>query len=107
VRNAQTQCLSELIRLDRAAYEARATAARAALRVATALADVQRSGSHRAEVAVAATDAERKSAEAQAKAAQARWDEADLELQRKLQLRRSGAATERDVSQARTARDTS
>ena len=96
-----------LVQLDRAAFEARASAARAALRVANALAEVQRSGLHRAELGVAATEAERKSAEAQAKAAQARRDEADRELQRKLQLGRSGAATEREVSQARTVRDTS
>ena len=68
---------------------------------------MQRSGLHRAELGVAAAQAERKSAEAHAKALQARRDEADLELQRKLQLARSGAATDREVSQARTARDTS
>jgi HlyD family secretion protein len=96
-----------LVQLDRAAFKARASAARAALRVASALAEVQRSGLHQAELAIAAAEAERRSAEAQAKAAQARRDEADLELQRKLQLGRSGAATEREVSQARTARETS
>jgi HlyD family secretion protein len=96
-----------IIQLDRAAFEARASAAGADLRVASALSEVQRSALHRAEVAVAAAEAERKSAEAQAKAALARRDEADLELQRKLQLGRSGATTEREVSGARTARDTS
>jgi HlyD family secretion protein len=96
-----------LVQLDRAAFGARASAARAAVRVASALAEVQRSGLHRAELGVAAAEAERRSAEAQAKAAQARRDEADLELQRKLRLGRSGAATEREVSEARTARDTS
>ena len=96
-----------LAQLDRGAFEARVNGARAALKVATALAEVQRSGLHRAELGVAAAEAERKSAEAQAKALQARRDEADLELQRKLQLARSGAATDREVSQTRTARDTS
>ena len=96
-----------LVQLDRAAFDARVSAAHAALKVASAVAEVQRSGLHRAEIGVAAAEAERKSAEAQAKAAQARRDEADLELQRKLQLERSGAVTGREVSQARTARDTS
>ncbi len=96
-----------LAQLDRGAFEARVSGARAALKVATALAEVQRSGLHRAELGVAAAQAELKSAEAHAKALQARRDEADLELQRKLQLARSGAATDREVSQARTARDTS
>src|SRR6516162_5555834 len=81
-----------LVQLDRVAFEARASAAHAALRVASALAEVQRSGLHRAELGVSAAEAERRSAEAQAKAAQARGDEADLELQRKLQLGRTGAA---------------
>ena len=96
-----------LAQLDRGAFEARVSGARAALKVATALAEVQRSGLHRAELGIAAAQAELKSAEAHAKALQARRDEADLELQRKLQLARSGAATDREVSQARTARDTS
>jgi HlyD family secretion protein len=71
------------------------------------LTEVQRSALRRAELGVAAAQAEKKSAEAQANAAQARRDEADLELQRKLQLAKSGAATDREVSQTRTARDTS
>jgi HlyD family secretion protein len=96
-----------LAQLDRGAFEARVSAGRAALKVATALTEVQRSALRRAELGVAAAQAEKKSAEAQAKAAQARRDEADLELQRKLQLARSGAATDREVSQTRTARDTS
>ena len=96
-----------LAQLDRGAFEARVSGARAALKVATALAEVQRSGLRRAELGIAAAQTERKLAEAQAQAAQARRDEAGLELQRKLQLARTGAATDREVSQARTARDTS
>jgi HlyD family secretion protein len=60
-----------LAELDRGAFEARVSGARAALKVATALAEVQRSGLRRAELGVAAAQAERKSAEAQAKASQA------------------------------------
>jgi HlyD family secretion protein len=95
-----------LAQLDRGAFEARVNAGRAALKVATALVEVQRSALRRAELGVTAADAEKKSAEAQAKAAQARRGEAERELQRKLQLSRSGAATDREVDQTRTARDT-
>jgi len=96
-----------LAQLDRGAFEARVSGARAALKVAIALAEVQRSADRRAELGIAAAETARRSAEAQAKAAQARRDEAELELQRKLQLIRSGAVTDREVGQTRTARDTS
>ena len=93
--------------LDRAGFEARVSEARAALKVARALAEVHRSALRRAEIGIAAAQDERKTAEAQAKAAEARRDEAEKELQRKLQLARTGAATDRELSQARTSRDTS
>jgi HlyD family secretion protein len=93
--------------LDRAGFAARVAEARAALKVSRALADVQRSALRRAQIAIATAQAERKTAEAQAKAAEARRDEAEKELARKLQLTRSGAATDRELSQARTARDAS
>jgi HlyD family secretion protein len=96
-----------LAQLDRGAFEARVNAGRAALKVAAALVAVQRSALRRADLAIAAAESEKNAAEAQAKAVQARRDEAELELQRKLQLLRSSAATDREVSQTRTARDTS
>jgi HlyD family secretion protein len=96
-----------IAQLDPGAFEARVSGGRAALKVATALAEVQHAALRRAGLGVAAAEAEKKSAEAQAKAAQARRDEADLELQRKLQLAHSGAATDREVSQTRTVRDIS
>ena len=60
----------------------------------------------RAQVGVVKAGTARKLAEAQAAAAEARRDQAELELQRKLLLSRSGVATEREVSQLRTLRDT-
>src|SRR5436190_541463 len=46
-----------------------------------------------------------KMAEAQTAAAQARLDQAEKELQRKLQLVRSGTVTDRDLLQVQTQRD--
>ena len=95
-----------IAQLDRAAFEARVEETRAALKVAAALVQVQQSALKRAEVGVANAGTARKLAQAQAAAAQARRDQAELELQRKLLLSRSGVATEREVSQLRTLRDT-
>ena len=81
--------------------------ARAALKVAAALAEVQRSALRRAELGVAAAEAERRSVEAEAKAAQARSDQADLELQRKLQLARSGRRPTARSARRAPLRDTS
>jgi HlyD family secretion protein len=93
--------------LDRAGFKARVDEARAALKVKRALADVQRVTLRRAEIAIATAQGEQKMAQAQANAARARSDEAERELQRKLQLVRTGAATDREESQARASRDTS
>jgi HlyD family secretion protein len=93
--------------LDRAGFTARVDEARAALKVERALADVQRVALSRAEIAIVTAQDERKMAQAQANAAQARRDEAERELQRKLLLLRTGAVTDREVSQARVVRDTS
>jgi HlyD family secretion protein len=96
-----------LAELDRAGFKARVDEARAALKVEKALANVQRVALRRAEIAIATAQDERKTAQAQANAARARRDEAERELQRKLQLARTGAATDREESQARAFRDTS
>ncbi len=96
-----------LAELDRAGFKARVDEARAALKVERALADVQRVTLRRAEIAIATAQGERNMAQAQANAEQARLDEAERELQRKLQLTRTGAATDREESQARALRDTS
>jgi HlyD family secretion protein len=96
-----------LAELDRAGFKARVDEARAALKVERALADVQRVALRRAEIAIATAQDERKMAQAQANAAQAGRDEAERELKRKLQLARTGTATDREESQARASRDTS
>ena len=93
-----------IAQLDRAAFEARVEEARAALKVAAGLVQVQQSALKRAQVGAANAGTARKLAEAQAAAAEARRDQAELELQRKLLLSCSGVATEREVSQLRTLR---
>jgi HlyD family secretion protein len=93
--------------LDRAGFQARVSEARAALKVSRALTEVQRSALRRAGIAIATAEAEQKTAEAQAKSVEVRRDEAEKELQRKLALARTGSATDRELSQARTARDMS
>jgi HlyD family secretion protein len=96
-----------LAELGPAGFKARVDEARAALKVERALADVQRVALRRAEIAIATAQDERKMAQAQANAAQAGRDEAERELKRKLQLARTGTATDREESQARASRDTS
>jgi HlyD family secretion protein len=96
-----------LAELDRAGFKARVDEARAAVKVEGALGDVQRLALRRAEIAIATAQGELKMAQAQVNAAQARRDEAERELQRKQQLTRTGAATDREESQARALRDTS
>ena len=96
-----------LAELDRAGFKARVDEARAALKVERARAEVQRVALRRAEIAIATAQDEWKMAQAQANAAQTRRNEAEREFQRKLQLSRTGAATDREESQARALRDTS
>jgi HlyD family secretion protein len=93
--------------LDRAGFEARVAEARAAVKIARALADVQRSALRRAEIGIETARADKKTAEAQGKSAEVRRAEAEKELQRKLRLAGTGAATDRELSQAQTARDMS
>jgi HlyD family secretion protein len=94
-----------IAQIDQGIFAARVTEARAALSVAQATAQVQSAAEERARVAVANAQTAKKLAEAQSSASKARQDEAERELQRKLELARSGNAAERDLGQARAARD--
>lgn len=94
-----------LAQLDREIYGARVNEAKAALKVAEAMAHVQQAALERAGVAIANAGSAQKMAEAQAAAAQAKQGEAEKELQRKLELARSGFVADRELSQVRALRD--
>jgi len=94
-----------LAQIDQEIFAARVTEARAAFNVAGANAQVQTAALERARVAVANAQTAKKLAEAQFSANKARQDEAERDLQRKLQLARTGSVAEREVSQVRAARD--
>src|ERR1700746_324665 len=94
-----------IAQLDRNIYVARVNEAKAALKVARATAQVQQATLERARLAVLNARTARGLAEAQSAAIQARQDEAERELQRKSELARSGYVPDRELSQARAARD--
>jgi HlyD family secretion protein len=94
-----------IAQLDPEIFSARVNEARAALRVARANAQVQKAALERAVVAVANAQTAEKLAENQSTANKARQDEVEREFLRKLALARTGAGTERDLSQVRALRD--
>ena len=94
-----------IAQLDQEIFVARVHESRAALKVAQATAQVQRAAVERANVEVANAHTAQKMAEAQAAAAQARQSEVDKELQRKVELARTGNVTDRDLGQVRALRD--
>ena len=94
-----------LAQIDPEIYVARADEAAAALIVAKATAQIQEAALERAKAVVASARTAQKVVEAQTNALQAKQAEAEKELGRKLQLARTGAVADRDVSQARALRD--
>jgi HlyD family secretion protein len=94
-----------IAQLDQEIFTARVTEARAALSVAGATAQVQKAATERARVAVTNAQTAKKLAEAQFSANKARQDEAERDLQRKLELARTGNVAERELSQVRASRD--
>jgi HlyD family secretion protein len=94
-----------LAELDREIFVARVNEAKAALKVAMATEHVQQAALERARVAVINAQTAREMAEHQAAAVQARQGEAERELQRKLQLARTGIVADRDLGQVRMQRD--
>src|SRR6266853_178992 len=94
-----------IAQIDQEIFAARVNEARAALRVASATAQVEKAALERAKVAVVNAQTAEKLAEAQSAAIKARQDEVERELLRKLELARTGSGTERDLSQVRALRD--
>ncbi|PWT84361.1 MAG: HlyD family secretion protein [Proteobacteria bacterium] len=95
-----------IAKLDQEIFSARVNESKAALDVAETTAQVQVAALERATVAVANAKTAKRMAQAQLAAAEAKQDEVERDLQRKLQLVRTGSVTERDVSQLRAQRDT-
>ena len=91
--------------LDPGIYQAHVNETAAAVKVAEAKVRFQRATVERARLAVRRAAIDRQLAEDQAQGAQAKASEAERETQRKLQLARSGNAADRDLTQARAARD--
>lgn len=94
-----------IAQIDQEIFAARVKEARAALRVARATAQVQKAALERAKVAVANAQTAKKLAEEQSAANKARQDEVERDFLRKVALARTGAGTERDVTQMRALRD--
>ena len=94
-----------IAQIDREIFAARVNEARAALRVARATVQVQKAALERAKVAVANAQTAEKLAEEQSAANKARQDEVERDFLRKVALARTGAGTERDVTQMRALRD--
>src|SRR5215510_12482309 len=94
-----------IAQLDQEIFAARVNEARAAMSVARATAQVQKAALERAKVAVVNVQTAKRLAEAQSTAIKARQDEVERELQRKLQLARTGTASERELSQVQAQRD--
>jgi HlyD family secretion protein len=94
-----------IAQIDQEIFAARINEASAALSVAEATGEVQRAALERAKVLVGNAQTGKKLAEAQSAANKARQDEAERDLQRKLELVRTGSGTERELSQVRASRD--
>jgi HlyD family secretion protein len=94
-----------IAQLDQDVFVARVHESRAALKVANATAKVEEAALERAKVAIANARSAEKVAEAQAGAAAVRQSETDKELQRKVELARTGSVTDRDLGQVRALRD--
>ena len=94
-----------IAQIDPEIFSARVNEARAALSVGRATAHVQKAAVERANVAVLNARTAKKLAEAQSAAAKAKQDELEKDLQRKLELARTGSGTERELSQVRAQRD--
>jgi HlyD family secretion protein len=95
-----------IAQIDQEIFAARVNEARATLRVARATTEVQKAALERAKVTVVNTPTAKRLAEAQSAAIKARQDELERDLQRKLELARTGSGTIRDLSQVQALRDT-
>ncbi|MBO0756020.1 MAG: efflux RND transporter periplasmic adaptor subunit [Bradyrhizobiaceae bacterium] len=103
--NDRVKAGQPIAQLDQQIFTAQVNEARAALSVARATAQVQKASLERAKVAILNAQTAKRLAEAQSAAISARQDELERELQRKLQLVRTGSVTERDLTQTRAQHD--
>jgi HlyD family secretion protein len=94
-----------LARLDPETYAARVSEARAALNVAKANALQQQAALQRAHVALKNARTARTVEQAQFRVLQAKQEELEREYQRKFRLLQTAAVSDRDMTQARAARD--
>jgi HlyD family secretion protein len=94
-----------IAQIDPEIFAARVNEAKAALSVGTATAHVQKAAVQRAKVAVLNARTAKKLVEAQSAAVKAKQDELEKDLQRKLELARTGSGTERELGQVRAQRD--
>src|ERR1700757_1689933 len=94
-----------IAQLDQEIFTAQVNEAKAALSVARATAQVQRASLERAKVAILNAQTAKRLAGAKSAAISARQDELQRDLQRKLQLVRTGSGTERDLTQTRALHD--
>jgi HlyD family secretion protein len=94
-----------IAQIDPEIFAARVNEARAALSVGRATAHVQKASAERAKVAVLNARTAKRLAEAQSAAAEAKQVELEKDLQRKLELARTGSGTERELSQVRAQRN--
>jgi HlyD family secretion protein len=94
-----------IAQLDQESFAAQVNGARAALSVARATAQVQKASLERAKIAILNAQTAKRLAEAQSAAIGAKQEELARDLQRKLQLVRTGSGTERDLTQTRAQHD--
>jgi HlyD family secretion protein len=90
-----------IAQIDQEIFAARVNEAKAALNVGTATAHVHKVAVERAKLAVLNARTAKKVAEAQSTAVKAKQDELERDLRRKLELVRTGSATERELGQVR------
>ena len=94
-----------IAQIDQEIFAARVNEAKATLDVAAAATEAEQAALEKAKVAITNARTAKELAEAQSAASQTRQEELERDLQRKLQLARTGAGTERDLSQVRALRD--
>jgi HlyD family secretion protein len=104
--NDEVKAGQAIARVDPEIFTARVNEAKAVLKVAEATALVQRAAIERARAAVANARTAQKMADAQTTAAKVRYDQAEKELHRKVELSRGGNVSDRDLSQSTAQRDT-
>src|SRR6516164_451720 len=94
-----------IAQIDTGIFSPPGSRTKAALKVGTGTEAVQKAAVERAKVGVLNARTAKKLAEAQSVATKAKQDELEKDLQRKLELARTGSGTERELSQVRAQRD--